>query len=237
MCIIIHKPEGRFISTETLYNCYMGNRDGIGLLFAEQGELKIYKTLSYESFLKRYEKLEERELLIHFRYATHGTINVRNCHGFRLNKHLAFVHNGIISIDIPKGRDITDSEQFGNEYLKPLPKGFETNPAIKKLIENRIKGSKIALMDSSGKVTIYNKQDGITEGGVWYSNLGFRSYKQPMWEYVSQWSKEDEEESIFWSDERCSICGDVLTIREAKKKHKNGKKYCFSCEVEFRNQR
>jgi hypothetical protein len=58
--------------------------------------------------------------------------------------------------------------------VKGLPDGWEQDPVTVWMLDQATLGSKVAIMYATGKVTILHKNAGITEGGIWYSNDGFR---------------------------------------------------------------
>lgn len=105
MCVIIIKPRGaRMPSREILNACYAANHDGCGFY----SEHDYYRTLNYDRFLKRLDRVADNELcIIHFRLATHGSIRRSNCHPF-IKKGICFAHNGIL--DVEPMQDKTDSE-------------------------------------------------------------------------------------------------------------------------------
>jgi predicted glutamine amidotransferase len=103
MCIIAIKPEGVSIPIERLKNCWDNNPDGAGLMYSENNELKIIKGLmDFDSFIKAYNDISplEKKIIIHFRYATHGKVCKDLTHPFDIDKDLAFVHNGVLSINL-----------------------------------------------------------------------------------------------------------------------------------------
>lgn len=105
MCVIIYKPAGvEMPSNEILFECYSANRDGMG--FATPN--KTYHSLSYSQFMGRLKGVKKSEpCIIHFRWATHGSVKLANCHPFKKGD-VTFAHNGVL--DIASKNDKTDSE-------------------------------------------------------------------------------------------------------------------------------
>ena len=98
MCIAILKPVGKSLSRELLYNCYTSNPDGCGFAYATGDDVIIHKFMKFEDFYNEYQKYDGKyTMLIHFRIATHGAVELENCHPFVLNSRMALIHNGIIA--------------------------------------------------------------------------------------------------------------------------------------------
>lgn len=202
MCIAIYKPRSVEIPKETLAQCFSSNPDGAGFMFAEKGRLNIQKGFfSFNEFWEAYEKHQDKHAAIHFRIKTHGKIDEVNCHPFRINTTLGFIHNGTIS-----GHGTTehsDTYMFNEEVIKPMMKRFGKNAiyddTIKTLIEKYIGWSKLVFLDNYGDYQIFNEASGNWHNGAWYSNHSYRppappkpvektppiihSYKQGGYEY------------------------------------------------------
>jgi hypothetical protein len=195
MCIAIYKPENIIISKETLEQCFKSNPDGAGFMYGIADcrkpslyededwsrELQVKKGFfTFESFWEEYEPYQNKQCVIHFRIASHGEVNIENCHPFFIADNLAFVHNGML----PGYNDHTknDTQQFNEDYLKPLSNicynDDKAGEAIKSLIEYRIgNNNKLITLDSFGNYKIYNEHKGVWDGGVWYSNTSYKIYK------------------------------------------------------------
>jgi Predicted glutamine amidotransferase len=193
MCIIIHRPTGAAtrLSRETLARCADKNPDGFGLMWAHGGKLMTARYLPKQrkDFIKRALLLQSQDIpmCLHFRWATHGAIQKENTHPFVIEKgESALMHNGILSIPCVKGW--SDTRTFAYEVVRGLPAGWEQMPTIRWMMEQATLGSKVAIMYASGEVTILHRKAGIVEGGIWYSNDGFRpSLSKEEWK---QWVAE-----------------------------------------------
>src|SRR6185295_7173865 len=100
MCIAIYKPEGLVSPEKNLAESFRCNKDGAGFALWDGKKVTISKGFfTYQQFLdawKAVSQAENTKALVHFRVATHGTIDTDNCHPFQL-KDGALIHNGIIS--------------------------------------------------------------------------------------------------------------------------------------------
>lgn len=182
MCIAIYKPEGKVIPYETLKRCFTANPDGAGYMFHKNGKLHVFKGyFTMDEFWKAYKRDQKKECVIHFRIKTHGLINEENCHPYRVNDDLAFVHNGVISgySDVHK----SDTWLFNEDIVQPFVRRWGNleifEDPIKKLIENRIGYSKLIFMDNLGNTKIFNEDKGNWDDGVWYSNTSYKPYIPP----------------------------------------------------------
>jgi glutamine amidotransferase len=177
MCLAIFSPKGNTVSRKHLENGFDGNSDGAGFCFAQSGKIEIRKGFfDFESFYAAFEPVAHLPCLVHFRYATHGSINPDNCHPFPiLGDKFGMIHNGIIQIEPLPGR--SDSHAFAERILAPvLNAGVSPDsPALKFLVEKTIgSGNKICLLSGTGKATIYNESCGEWHRGAWFSNSGFQ---------------------------------------------------------------
>ena len=133
---------------------------------------RIYKTLSFEDFKREIKTIRKDETaILHFRYATHGSIKASNCHPFRDDKTgVSFAHNGILDIT-PIG-DMTDSETAFRTRIVPTIEeyGFDSDEFIK-ANHDIIGGSRFAYIDKDGDYRLYGAFTHYK--GCWYSNRNF----------------------------------------------------------------
>jgi len=120
MCCIINKPAGvKMPNYRILEQIYLHNHDGIGFCTSTG---KSLHTMSFYEFLREIRKIRlNEEAIIHFRWATHGSVSEKNCHPFYDKENdVWFAHNGVLPI--PSRRDMTDSEIFFRNRFIPLLK-------------------------------------------------------------------------------------------------------------------
>lgn len=136
---------------------------------------RIYKTLDYMDFCNMLKSIKRHEAaIIHFRYATHGSIKEANCHPFRDEETgISFAHNGVLNIT--PIYDMTDSETAFRTRIVPTIRehGFGSDEFI---IENHniIGGSRFAYIDKDGNYSLYGPF--VHHKGCWYSNRNFLPY-------------------------------------------------------------
>ncbi len=175
MCCILYIPKGVETPTkEELFSVFLHNRDGCG--FADS-DGNGYKTLSFDKFIK---ELEKRKItaacIVHFRYATHGSIKPKNCHPFTDKETgIVFAHNGVLPI--VSHNDMTDSEIFFRERFLPKLKeqgNDYDSEALWRYTDNQRGGSRFIFMRGD-EVRLMGKWHEID--GVFYSNLNWCYYR------------------------------------------------------------
>ena len=204
MCILAVATAGAVFSRSTLEDMFYANSDGAGWAYARNG--LIYYSKGYTSvgkFIKAVQKLPlDCERMVHCRIGTHGGITKELTHPFpvsrdyrvmeRLNGTLSrgyiLAHNGILNNFTPDKLH-SDTE----ELVRCLAniKGDIMDEGMRDLINALIKGSRVAILNTDGKIKRYGT--GWTEiDGIWYSNTHFRrTYKYSRaynWDDWDDWS-------------------------------------------------
>lgn len=170
MCVIIYKPKGATLPCENvLAACSLANPHGQG--FAS--ESNFYKSIQYSSFIKRLQCVRKEEnCIIHFRFATHGSIRLSNCHPFA-KSGVVFAHNGVLDIT-PIG-DKTDSETAFLSRILPTIKQYGLHSLeLDSVISDMIGNSKFAVMQG-GDVRLFGAF--YKYNGCYFSNMRFLRYK------------------------------------------------------------
>lgn len=185
MCIIVIIPNGEKIpSKETLQNCFDNNKDGMGFMYRIKNKIRIKKGFfDFNVFYSALRNIKNSEIVIHFRYATHGKISGGNCHPFPLTNDIeklisekidcsiGIVHNGIISgAKIDETKNLSDTMVF-----------------IKNLDIENIKEIPSKITMSDGKFVIMTQYKTYMIGqffydnGIYYSNQGYK--EKPVYSF------------------------------------------------------
>ena len=235
MCLAIFQPAGKQIDPEHLYNGWVNNPDGAGLIyFDENWKLQQYKTLKWEKFSRMYEQLWEQygaksPFAIHFRWATHGSKTIENVHPFRVSDSSMLIHNGVIDCHIPD-KKMSDTAAFARDYLGALPELWFDSKQLFHMVEDFCVGSKLVVMtdhpDAEYCAYIVNQKNGIWhDDGIWYSNSGFQSSRQKMFfgsKAVSKYTDEDLVDDLDAMDvEVCQLCRVEAVFDDV----------CYECET------
>jgi len=180
MCVLAIVYAGHPLpSREDLLAMHRANPHGCG--FASKS--LSYKGMSFETFYNRLQFVPKDEnVIIHFRYATHGSICAKNCHPFKKGG-IWFAHNGILDIE-PKD-DMTDSETAFQDILYPVASQYGIlSEELYKEVEKVIGGSRFAFLDKKGDVVMFG---GFKKyHGYMCSNLNFVNdyYNRPRYRWV-----------------------------------------------------
>lgn len=192
MCIIISKPSGVDLpSEEILNNCYASNKDGIGFTFNKTGEKPVIakgyaNVKKLIKMLDTYNVNKEHNLIIHFRFATHGHKSPENCHPYPLTTdykqmgyldftcEVAIAHNGIFS-GMPAHEKHSDTMKFiGGVLAQPEIIGHIESNAVRELIKGYCGyHSKLSFLRASGITNIGDFQE---DKGIYYSNGQYKSW-------------------------------------------------------------
>ena len=166
MCVIIIKTAGHKLpSKRELKAAYLRNHDGCGFV----SKTAHYKSLDFEDFYSHLKKVPQDEnCIIHFRWATHGSVNIGNCHPFYdKSTETWFMHNGVLPILPLKGK--TDSETAFKRYLVPTIKKYGLySKELKDVVSRFIGSSRFALM-WHGNIRTFGRY--YEYGDCFYSNL------------------------------------------------------------------
>lgn len=164
MCFLLYKPQGQRIKHEWIENAYQSNGDGFGISYKINNKLYISKGLfSLEGCKSWCDSIPlDASAIVHFRWATHGSICAENCHPFAIGSATC-AHNGVLmgyGVD-----DGTDSEHFMKQHNIDKIKDKDI-PEIERLLGS----GKMVLLRPDHKDLILNESLGTWEGGCWHSN-------------------------------------------------------------------
>lgn len=180
MCIAIMSKKGTVLKDDALKLCWENNPDGAGMAWAENGRVKVWKELkSFDAFLSKYKEVRatyKGNMLLHFRIATRGSTNLSNCHPFKVNNNLAFVHNGTIS-GVTISKTESDTVMFNKEILSKLPAKFYTNATILELLTKFVGTSKLVFLNGEGEYFFINESYGEWNTDCWFSNKSYYQKK------------------------------------------------------------
>lgn len=184
MCLIIHHPAGHTISRHDFADIARRNPDGFGLMTSSSGVLHTFRTIGTiaDAHAMYMEHGAGRASVLHWRFATHGTVSLDNAHPFTLTPDIAFVHNGMLTCGTPD-EDASDTAHLARAILAPIARDNPDalfNPEFRAVLSPLIGiGNKLAVMDRHGRVSIFNRASGMDHKGRWYSNAYAWSAPRP----------------------------------------------------------
>jgi hypothetical protein len=182
MCLLIESHASTVLPEAMLASVYRKNSDGIGVMWAENGFLRIEKALpaNVGEFLDFYERnIKGKECFWHARWRTHGAINLDNCHPYTVFDQtqpmpVALMHNGVLRQGNEADTSMSDTWHYINDFLKPTTQAQPAVifvPEFAKIIAAHIgSNNKFALMNNLGQMQVVNREAGVTYNGAWLSN-------------------------------------------------------------------
>lgn len=172
MCLIIASQEGKLPEWEYVQNGYKDNPHSWGIMRSNGKRVSVQRGLNFASFNRAYDKLRGDPYVIHFRWATHGAVDISNCHPFEVSPGLFMAHNGIIATVAQTNKARSDTWHYARHLrawgLREDNVGFPENiAAIEKCIGAH---NKLAFLNRAGSIHIANEKQGERVGTVWFSN-------------------------------------------------------------------
>lgn len=179
MCIIVFVADGVDIpSNAILHNCWKTNPDGGGVMYNDGKDVHFSKGyMTWTRFSKaidclRRHRSKYRDIALHFRIASHGSISENNCHPWliqQLNgRRYCMMHNGIISW-CGYDRQTSDSFVLSNKLISFNLEDYESRTILEHAIGSN---NKLVIMKNNG-THILNESSGVWCDKIWYSNGGY----------------------------------------------------------------
>jgi glutamine amidotransferase len=180
LCVI---PPYATPSREKLENSALNNPDGFGfaIVIPSENRIHVERTMNADTSINRFlemrAKYPEGHATWHARYATHGLVNVDNCHPFEVGSSQTYLaHNGVLSLDIPQGDTRSDTRVFAEDFLAKIGGASALdNPQVYNVVEEFTAGSKIVVLTldprASQQMYLFHAEKGTWDrDGVWWSN-------------------------------------------------------------------
>lgn len=181
MCLLITQPEGVVFDDAFLRGVFSRNRDGLGVMYAENDTFHMRKILprNYEQMKAFYdEHIAGRACAVHWRMKTHGDIDLDNCHPYEVISEaegypLWLMHNGVLHTDNLKDQTKSDTWHYIQDYLRPMllknPEWF-MSAEFSALVGAHIGSNRFTLLDAFGNMVTVNARQGVEHNGAWLSN-------------------------------------------------------------------
>ena len=185
MCLLVKQPSTTAFTDAFLEDVFLKNSDGLGVMYAEDGKLHVYKCLpvTAQDFIDFYRKhAEGRDCVWHARMQTHGDIDFDNCHPYKVTEDVWLAHNGVLSTGNDADKTRSDTWHFIKNVMTPA---LTANPELmmdpdwQDFIGDLIgRSNKFGLMNSKGEIAIINESSGVEFVGAWLSNTyAWSTYK------------------------------------------------------------
>lgn len=187
MCLLTFMLNNANLDYERAAISAKANPDGFG--FAIHAGVAIIKDhdMDFEKLWMRWSDLRKTytgPAMFHFRIATHGSLNVNNCHPFDIGDSPKNVlgHNGILPLTMPINDNRSDTKLFA-ELVLPYIGGVKSldNPEKLKELGDWANGNKLVILsvdeDTQNDWYIVNEHLGHWKDDIWWSNNSYiRSY-------------------------------------------------------------
>jgi hypothetical protein len=183
MCMLCVVPPNVLPSRDKLTYSAINNPDGFGfaIVISSEKRILVEHTMDADEAVNRFLELRAKYpddyALWHARYATHGTVNLPNCHPFYVvDDKTVLAHNGVLPIDIPAGDKRSDTRIFTEDILAQMGgvKALD-NPHMYNMIEEYTSGSKLCVLTVDPRADyqmylIHSDKGSEDESKVWWSN-------------------------------------------------------------------
>lgn len=242
MCLIIYKPAlCKLPDEDVLEMSFLANPDGAGVMWSDGKKVYIEKGFldvdSLLTFLSTDDAVTCHNVVIHFRIATAGMVDVKNCHPFpvasdmemfkytSLECETAFAHNGILHGPWSKSelKTWSDTALFVRDVVSERP----SDTVLEIIALNS--SSRFALM-SPDSIRLFGDWKMRVGDDCYYSNLYFElppqrfgnyayghsnSYSYRTWR--DRWSgssNEVGENETDPAEHYCDYCDRLFTVDE-----------------------
>lgn len=195
MCILIFTPAGTTVPADHLARACKANPDGFGYAIigddnALYTDWSMDAATLIDSFTKARAMYPNGHAMFHARIATHGTVDLENCHPFWIGEHGAVLgHNGIMP-HVPTDGKRSDTRVFAEDWLPTLGLSILDNEADRKELGKFIGYSKLVILSVDDQLQrdwyIVNEHYGDWDKGVWYSNESYLP-SRPRWQPSGGW--------------------------------------------------
>lgn len=197
MCIIISCDKNARVGEGFIEACWNGNPDGAGLMWSDGTRVYGSKGFMYISdFMREYESIpDDAPLILHFRIGTSGGFGPEVTHPYPVSSDLdclhaldwsapyGIAHNGVIpDAFVDETRGISDTISFVAGVVAPLSHdrsirrggGLASSGVAKSRLRDASVGSRLAIMDSGGNVSLIGRGWETVSPGVQASNGSWR---------------------------------------------------------------
>jgi predicted glutamine amidotransferase len=186
MCLAIYKPADTAADWKCYENGFDRNDHSWGFAAVQDGKLVVKHGVGkFDEFRHAFEPYAGCQAVIHFRWATHGSRTIANCHPFLVARDLAVIHNGVVNIKCNVHSDRSDTWHFNELILKPMHKrdpDFFTRPEMIFTQEQAHGSNKFCFLRADGTYSIWSEGAGEwVSDGHWYSNSDYESSRYAKW--------------------------------------------------------
>jgi len=232
MCVIAFSPSPLNCPTrEQLVRACEANPDGFGWALIAGDRLVTHRTMgaieAVDSYLAAVVVEATGPSLFHARIASHGSVDLGNCHPFPVggDPDVVLAHNGILDINPGPFDTRSDTAIFVEDVLPHS--GIETLDTDPDAWEQWIgPGNKIVVLSISPRLAhsayLLTESAGVWDNGVWWSNQSYLPRPLLLLDPDAPDGPDDPEEEVW-----CASCREEVPKIECVKLA--GENICLDC--------
>lgn len=186
MCLLTFMPEDVMPDMERFKEASIQNADGFGFAILESKGFVKAHSMNFNEVANRFVDARAKHkgpAIFHFRWATHGSETIDNCHPFTLGDDPTSVvgHNGILDVQIPKDDKRSDTKVFAEDIM-PAIGGITSldDTEYFNTMEKWAGGNKLVFLthhdDAKYSWYILNSHLGHWDEDMWWSNSSYKKY-------------------------------------------------------------